>query len=100
MNRGPSAGYVNYCLAQVTQSHKSHFISSETFSFVLTGEDGSRWFGYCKKLLVSVSLVLTWNCTVASERVTSCPQCCELSGVLLRLRKTLHSLHGVQCPLL
>ncbi|PKU42429.1 denn domain-containing protein 2c [Limosa lapponica baueri] len=23
----------------------------ETFSFVLTGEDGSRWFGYCKKLL-------------------------------------------------
>ncbi|XP_062999812.1 DENN domain-containing protein 2C isoform X2 [Elgaria multicarinata webbii] len=24
---------------------------SETFSFVLTGEDGSRWFGYCKKLL-------------------------------------------------
>lgn len=27
---------------------------SETFSFVLTGEDGSRWFGYCKKLLVSI----------------------------------------------
>uniref|UniRef100_A0A670YFW3 DENN domain containing 2C n=1 Tax=Pseudonaja textilis TaxID=8673 RepID=A0A670YFW3_PSETE len=24
---------------------------SETFSFVLTGEDGSRWFGYCKRLL-------------------------------------------------
>ncbi|XP_033008909.1 DENN domain-containing protein 2C [Lacerta agilis] len=24
---------------------------SETFSFVLTGEDGSRWFGYCKKLI-------------------------------------------------
>ncbi|XP_077337718.1 DENN domain-containing protein 2C isoform X1 [Lithobates pipiens] len=24
---------------------------SETFSFVLTGEDGSRWFGYCRKLL-------------------------------------------------
>ncbi|KFV79800.1 DENN domain-containing protein 2C, partial [Struthio camelus australis] len=26
-------------------------LKSETFSFVLTGEDGSRWFGYCKKLL-------------------------------------------------
>ncbi|XP_068125795.1 DENN domain-containing protein 2C isoform X2 [Hyperolius riggenbachi] len=26
-------------------------LNSETFSFVLTGEDGSRWFGYCKKLL-------------------------------------------------
>uniref|UniRef100_A0A2K5I843 UDENN domain-containing protein n=1 Tax=Colobus angolensis palliatus TaxID=336983 RepID=A0A2K5I843_COLAP len=27
------------------------FPGKETFSFVLTGEDGSRWFGYCKKLL-------------------------------------------------
>ncbi|XP_064492113.1 DENN domain-containing protein 2C isoform X2 [Pseudopipra pipra] len=27
-------------------------LKSETFSFVLTGEDGSRWFGYCKKLLI------------------------------------------------
>ncbi|XP_066456188.1 DENN domain-containing protein 2C isoform X2 [Eleutherodactylus coqui] len=26
-------------------------LKSEIFSFVLTGEDGSRWFGYCKKLL-------------------------------------------------
>ncbi|NXL42232.1 DEN2C protein, partial [Podilymbus podiceps] len=26
-------------------------LKSETFSFVLTGEDGRRWFGYCKKLL-------------------------------------------------
>ncbi|NXN25042.1 DEN2C protein, partial [Nycticryphes semicollaris] len=26
-------------------------LKSETFSFVLTGEDGSRWFGYCKKIL-------------------------------------------------
>nr|KAF6396549.1 DENN domain containing 2C [Rousettus aegyptiacus] len=26
-------------------------LKSETFSFVLTGEDGSRWFGYCKKLV-------------------------------------------------
>lgn len=29
------------------------FIYSETFSFVLTGEDGTRWFGYCRKILVS-----------------------------------------------
>lgn len=27
---------------------------SETFSFVLTGEDGSRRFGYCRRLLVSM----------------------------------------------
>ncbi|TRY82445.1 hypothetical protein DNTS_007888 [Danionella cerebrum] len=27
--------------------------SSETFSFVLTGEDGSRLFGYCRKILPS-----------------------------------------------
>nr|XP_040145025.1 DENN domain-containing protein 2C [Ictidomys tridecemlineatus] len=33
-------------------------LKSETFSFVLTGEDGSRWFGYCKKLLVSTRFVL------------------------------------------
>lgn len=26
---------------------------SETFSFVLTGEDGSRRFGYCRRLLVT-----------------------------------------------
>ncbi|XP_075458770.1 DENN domain-containing protein 2A isoform X2 [Ascaphus truei] len=30
----------------------SHFVS-ETFSFVLTGEDGSRRFGYCRRLLPS-----------------------------------------------
>lgn len=28
-------------------------VCSETFSFVLTGEDGSRWFCYCRKILVS-----------------------------------------------
>ncbi|KAM9751121.1 DENN domain-containing protein 2C isoform 1-T1 [Menidia menidia] len=28
-------------------------IPSETFSFVLTGEDGSRWFCYCRKILPS-----------------------------------------------
>lgn len=27
---------------------------SETFSFVLTGEDGSRRFGYCRRLLVII----------------------------------------------
>ena len=31
------------------------FTSSETFSFVLTGEDGSRRFGYCRRLLVCTS---------------------------------------------
>lgn len=29
------------------------FSHSETFSFMLTGEDGSRRFGYCRRLLVS-----------------------------------------------
>ncbi len=29
------------------------FCCSETFSFMLTGEDGSRRFGYCRRLLVS-----------------------------------------------
>lgn len=29
------------------------FPHSETFSFMLTGEDGSRRFGYCRRLLVS-----------------------------------------------
>ncbi|OXB61450.1 hypothetical protein ASZ78_015556, partial [Callipepla squamata] len=29
--------------------------NSETFSFMLTGEDGSRRFGYCRRLLVSTS---------------------------------------------
>lgn len=28
-------------------------LNSETFSFMLTGEDGSRRFGYCRRLLVS-----------------------------------------------
>uniref|UniRef100_A0A8C5QA31 DENN domain containing 2A n=1 Tax=Leptobrachium leishanense TaxID=445787 RepID=A0A8C5QA31_9ANUR len=30
----------------------NHFVS-ETFSFVLTGEDGSRRFGYCRRLLLT-----------------------------------------------
>lgn len=28
---------------------------SETFAFVLTGEDGSRRFGYCRRLLVNTT---------------------------------------------
>nr|XP_023406361.1 LOW QUALITY PROTEIN: suppression of tumorigenicity 5 protein [Loxodonta africana] len=32
--------------------------SSETFSFMLTGEDGSRRFGYCRRLLVSKAFSL------------------------------------------
>lgn len=31
---------------------------SETFSFMLTGEDGSRRFGYCRRLLVSTPTFL------------------------------------------
>lgn len=34
------------------------FCYSETFSFMLTGEDGSRRFGYCRRLLVSHHLTL------------------------------------------
>lgn len=36
-------------------SHVYAFVfgCSETFSFMLTGEDGSRRFGYCRRLLVS-----------------------------------------------
>lgn len=34
-------------------SHVCTFFYSETFSFMLTGEDGSRRFGYCRRLLVS-----------------------------------------------
>lgn len=43
---------------------------SETFSFVLTGEDGSRRFGYCRRLLVcsqnilEMFLYLTVNTTL------------------------------------
>lgn len=37
----------------VTHVHTFVFCYSETFSFMLTGEDGSRRFGYCRRLLVS-----------------------------------------------
>lgn len=39
-------------LIQLYWSIVSH---SEMFSFVLTGEDGSRRFGYCRRLLVNES---------------------------------------------
>lgn len=42
---------------------------SETFSFVLTGEDGSRWFGYCKKLLVSIRFVLLTKTGLVKEQL-------------------------------
>ncbi|CDQ82162.1 unnamed protein product [Oncorhynchus mykiss] len=35
--------------------------SSETFSFMLTGEDGSRRFGYCRRLLVSKPPLIHWS---------------------------------------
>lgn len=34
--------------------HSGFSFCSETFSFVLTGEDGSRRFGYCRRLLVII----------------------------------------------
>lgn len=43
---------------------------SETFSFVLTGEDGSRWFGYCKKLLVSIRFVLLTKTGLVKEQLS------------------------------
>ncbi|XP_071624692.1 DENN domain-containing protein 2C isoform X2 [Heliangelus exortis] len=52
-------------------------LKSETFSFVLTGEDGSRWFGYCKKLLKgkgSVFLRSTAS-SAAWAASTSSPSC-------------------------
>ncbi|NWH65015.1 DEN2C protein, partial [Geococcyx californianus] len=40
-----------FCFPDPKDWFPSSDLKSETFSFVLTGEDGSRWFGYCKKLL-------------------------------------------------
>ncbi|XP_039421390.1 DENN domain-containing protein 2C isoform X3 [Corvus cornix cornix] len=40
-----------FCFPDPKDWFPSSDIKSETFSFVLTGEDGSRWFGYCRKLL-------------------------------------------------
>ncbi|KAM4796449.1 DENN domain-containing protein 2C [Rhinophrynus dorsalis] len=41
----------NFCFPDSKDWVPTSSLKSETFSFVLTGEDGSRWFGYCKKLL-------------------------------------------------
>ncbi|XP_024149474.1 DENN domain-containing protein 2C [Oryzias melastigma] len=41
----------NFCFPDTQDWKPTADISSETFSFVLTGEDGSRWFGYCRKIL-------------------------------------------------
>ncbi|NXI73559.1 DEN2C protein, partial [Anseranas semipalmata] len=40
-----------FCFPDPKDWFPASHLKSETFSFVLTGEDGSRWFGYCKKLL-------------------------------------------------
>nr|XP_046253859.1 DENN domain-containing protein 2C isoform X2 [Scatophagus argus] len=40
-----------FCFPDPQDWKPSAHIPSETFSFVLTGEDGSRWFCYCRKIL-------------------------------------------------
>ncbi|XP_062397435.1 DENN domain-containing protein 2C [Sardina pilchardus] len=40
-----------FCFPDSQDWKPSADMSSDTFSFVLTGEDGSRWFGYCRKIL-------------------------------------------------
>uniref|UniRef100_UPI00398E637F DENN domain-containing protein 2C-like isoform X2 n=1 Tax=Pristiophorus japonicus TaxID=55135 RepID=UPI00398E637F len=40
-----------FCFPDVSEWVAVSQLMSETFSFVLTGEDGSRRFGYCRKLL-------------------------------------------------
>ncbi|KAM6924921.1 DENN domain-containing protein 2C [Xenentodon cancila] len=42
-----------FCFPDSQDWKPSAQIPSETFSFVLTGEDGSRWFCYCRKILPS-----------------------------------------------
>ncbi|KAJ8265055.1 hypothetical protein COCON_G00141540 [Conger conger] len=42
-----------FCFPDSQDWRPSADLTSETFSFVLTGEDGSRWFGYCRKILPS-----------------------------------------------
>ncbi|XP_066500170.1 DENN domain-containing protein 2C [Hoplias malabaricus] len=41
----------SFCFPDAQDWKPSADENSETFSFVLTGEDGSRWFGYCRKIL-------------------------------------------------
>lgn len=38
-----------------TSTFAAFILLSEMFAFVLTGEDGSRRFGYCRRLLVNNS---------------------------------------------
>lgn len=45
--------FTTLCLCVAPHVHIFVFGLSETFSFMLTGEDGSRRFGYCRRLLVS-----------------------------------------------
>ncbi|XP_028308515.1 DENN domain-containing protein 2C isoform X2 [Gouania willdenowi] len=40
-----------FCFPDSLDWKPSASLPSETFSFVLTGEDGSRWFCYCRKIL-------------------------------------------------
>ncbi|XP_078276994.1 DENN domain-containing protein 2C-like isoform X2 [Rhinoraja longicauda] len=40
-----------FCFPDINEWTPVSQLTSETFSFVLTGEDGSRRFGYCRKLL-------------------------------------------------
>uniref|UniRef100_A0A4W5MN17 DENN domain containing 2C n=1 Tax=Hucho hucho TaxID=62062 RepID=A0A4W5MN17_9TELE len=42
-----------FCFPDSQDWRPSADLHSETFSFVLTGEDGSRWFCYCRKILPS-----------------------------------------------
>uniref|UniRef100_UPI0037E7F70A DENN domain-containing protein 2C n=1 Tax=Semicossyphus pulcher TaxID=241346 RepID=UPI0037E7F70A len=42
-----------FCFPDSQDWKPSSHMPSETFSFVLTGEDGSRWFCYCRKILPS-----------------------------------------------
>ncbi|XP_072305706.1 DENN domain-containing protein 2C [Eucyclogobius newberryi] len=42
-----------FCFPDAQDWKPSAHTPSETFSFVLTGEDGSRWFCYCRKILPS-----------------------------------------------
>uniref|UniRef100_A0A8D3C016 UDENN domain-containing protein n=1 Tax=Scophthalmus maximus TaxID=52904 RepID=A0A8D3C016_SCOMX len=41
-----------FCFPDSLDWKPSAHMPSETFSFVLTGEDGSRWFCYCRKILI------------------------------------------------
>uniref|UniRef100_A0A3Q2FCG2 DENN/MADD domain containing 2C n=1 Tax=Cyprinodon variegatus TaxID=28743 RepID=A0A3Q2FCG2_CYPVA len=42
-----------FCFPDPQDWKPSAHTPSETFSFVLTGEDGSRWFCYCRRILPS-----------------------------------------------